>query len=51
MSPVLAHLILALAIVAAYVALTITGHDANAVLAALGGQGAAAGIQAVTKKP
>ena len=48
MNASLAHLLFALAIVGAYVGLSVTGHDATPLLTILVGQGAAIGIEKVT---
>lgn len=45
MIEVILHGILAGLLIVGYIVLTALGHDGNALLAALGGQGAGAGIQ------
>jgi hypothetical protein len=51
LSALILHTLLALAILAAYTALTVTGHDGNALLALLGGQALGAGINVAAAPP
>ena len=48
MSSGFAHIIVIALAIAAYVVLTVTGHDGNPVFVFVGGQAIGAGIQAVT---
>lgn len=41
------HGVIAVALIAAYVVLTVTGHDGTVILGLLGGQGIGAGIHTV----
>lgn len=47
---VIANAVVAVALIAAYVVLTVLNHDGTAVLGILGGQGLSAGIRGVVAK-